>query len=228
MASATSARMSKRQQFSGKPDHRFSCQNVEIEWTLTDADGINYIISQLLLNGASWLAMNQGIQKIQAVVDKNPKMSRVRPLIEKASQTNDVTYLLRAYTEDCDFYKTLNKTLAERVDTSIMGNPIKSLLNLIMFDEDDETPNNDWPLSFVGPIFDDIFSTNHWRYQFKGRTYRGLRISESELGKYVPGKLLFNKAFTSTSKQRAVAERFLNPQNQQQDNKKSRYFHFSF
>jgi hypothetical protein len=214
MASATSVGMSKRQQFSGVPNHRFACQNMEIEWTLTDADGINYIISQLLLNGASWSAMNKGIKQVQAVINKYPNMSPVRPLIEKARQTNDITYLLQAYTMECDFYKTLNKALAERVNTSSMGNPIKSLLNLIIFDEDDEIPNTDWPLSFIGPIFDDMFSTNHCRYQFKGRAYRGVRISESELGKYVVGKLVFNKAFTSTSKQRAVAERFLFSQNQ--------------
>jgi hypothetical protein len=77
-------------------------------------------------------------------------------------------------------------------------------------------------------IFDDIFSSNHSRCQFRGRTYRGARISQSELDKYVVGKLLFNEAFTSTSKKRDVADKFLPLPNQKHDNKKTAIFTFLF
>jgi hypothetical protein len=95
-----------------------------------------------------------------------------------------------------------------------------------MFDESDQTIDNDWPLCFIGPIFDDIFSRNHWRYQFKGQTYRGVKITEGEFQKYIVGKLIFNKAFTSTSKKRQVAENFISSKSK--DQKKNAIFTFNF
>ncbi|CAF5080480.1 unnamed protein product [Rotaria magnacalcarata] len=82
---------------------------------------------------------------------------------------------------ECDFYKVLNKKLAERVTASNMGNPISSILNLFLSNVTNDTQNNDWPLYFVGSIFDDIFSKKHPRYQFHGKRYRGAYISQSEL-----------------------------------------------
>lgn len=204
----------------------FTCSNAETEWTLTDSDGINYIISQLVLNGSCWSSMDNGIRKVQTVANKNPDMASVRPLLEKARQTRDVTYLLRAYTEESAFCYTLNKALAERVNTTNLGNPVRSLVNLLFFNENDQTVDTDWPLCFAGPIFDDIFSRNHPRYRFTGRTYRGIKITDHEFGKYVVGKLIFNKAFTSTSKQRSVAERFSTSNND--NRKKNAVFTFIF
>lgn len=230
MASSSSVRSSQGKKSFRAPSHRFSCQNIEIEWTLTDADGINYIISQLLLNAANWTSINQGIAKLQSILNNHSDMSRVLPLLEKARQTRDVTHLLRAYTIECGFYKALNKKLAERVTASDMSNPISSLLNLFLpHQSSNQTSNNDWPMYFVGPIFDDIFSQNHPRYRFHGYTYRGARISRNELDKYIVGRLVFNKSFTSTSKKRDVAEGFLNLNaNQKPDNKMPAIFIFHF
>ena len=157
-------------------------------------------------------------------------MSAIRPLLDEARRTNDVTPLLQAYTMECGFYKSLNKSLAQRVNTSTMGNPIQSLINLFMFNDEDETPNDDWPMYFVGPIFDDMFSTNRSIYQFTGRTYRGMCISQKDFDRYTVEKLLFNRAFTSTSKLREVAMSFIyqSKSPQQQDNKMPAIFIFSF
>ncbi len=42
-------------------------------------------------------------------------MLPVCQLLEQARKTNDVIYLLRAYTKECSFCYSLNKALAERV-----------------------------------------------------------------------------------------------------------------
>ncbi|CAM2722307.1 unnamed protein product [Rotaria socialis] len=193
MGSSSAAGVSKGQRLSGKPNNRFSCQNMDTEWTLTDPDGINYVVSQLLFNAASWSEMNQSISKLQRELSNYSNTSPVYPLLQQALRAKDVTPLLRAYTIECDFYKVLNKKLAERVTASTMGNPISSILDLFLSNATNDTPSNDWPMYFVGSIFDDIFSKKHPRYQFHGKTYRGARISQSELDRYVVGRLIFNK-----------------------------------
>ncbi|CAM4957850.1 unnamed protein product [Rotaria socialis] len=127
MASSSAGGVSKGQRLSGKPNNRFSCQNMDIEWTLTDSDGINYVVSQLLFNAASWSEMNQSISKLQRELSNYSNISPVYPLLQQALRTKDVTPLLRAYTIKCDFYKVLNKKLAEHVTASNMGNPISSM-----------------------------------------------------------------------------------------------------
>jgi hypothetical protein len=230
MASAVSSTISKRQQKTGVPSKRFVCSDIDIEWTLTDSDGINYIISQLLLKSASWSSIDQSIKELQAIVRKNPSMSEVCPLLNEARQKSDITPLLRAYTLECGFYKSLNKSLAQRVNVSSMGNPIQTLVNLFVSNVKNNTSTDDWPMYFVGPIFSDMFSTNKSRYHFTGRTYRGMRISQNDFDRYAIGKLLFNKAFTSTSKLREVAMRFTDSQvpQQPQDNKMAALFIFTF
>jgi hypothetical protein len=51
-------------------------------------------------------------------------------------------------------------------------------------------------------------------------------MTENEFRKYVVGKLIFNKAFTSTSKERRVAETFISSNTQ--DQKKNAIFTFIF
>ena len=219
MASARDERSSQRLQLSETASSKFSCSNATVEWTLTDFDGINFIVSQLLLNRSSWSGSQNGIKEIQKIANQDAGMAPVRDLLEKARQTGDVKYLLKAYTVECDFYKVLNRKLAERVLETSVRNSIGSLINLFLPNANQNQPKDDWPLCFSGPIFDDIFSSDHQRYNFRGETYRGVCINSNELHKYAVGKLIFNKAFTSTSKDLNFAKRLLNMQRSKKENK---------
>jgi hypothetical protein len=45
--------------------------------------------------------------------------------------------------------------------------------------------------------------------RYRGRTYRGMRLTLEELEHYVDKIYVYNKAITSTSKLRSVAQRFI-------------------
>ncbi|CAF3697986.1 unnamed protein product [Rotaria socialis] len=193
MASSSAGGVSKGQRLSGKPNNRFSCQNMDIEWTLTDSDGINCVVSQLLFNAASWSEMNQSISKLQRELSNYSNISPVYPLLQQALRTKDPNMSLH------------------RIWVILSAQCLSNTTN--------DTSSNDWPMYFVGPIFDDIFSKKLPRYQFHGKTYRGARISQSELDTYVAGRLIFNKGFTSTSKQLDVAKRLIYPPANQKPDK---------
>ncbi|CAF4881299.1 unnamed protein product, partial [Rotaria socialis] len=60
---------------------------MDIEWTLTDSDGINCVVSQLLFNAASWSEMNQSISKLQRELSNYSNISPVYPLLQQALRT---------------------------------------------------------------------------------------------------------------------------------------------
>ena len=105
-----------------------------------------------------------------------------------AIQNNDTAWLVRAYTEETDFYRQLNGNLAD----------LKELTN-----EDARNPG--WSCAFARYIAND--PTLHQK-RWSGKTYRGMHMTDKDIAMYEVGKMLMNKAFLSTSRLRKVAERF--------------------
>ncbi|CAF3976393.1 unnamed protein product [Rotaria sp. Silwood1] len=121
-------------------------------------------------------------------------MNQIHYFIEKAIETKDTSYLLRAYTAEIDFYRKLNFQLAALGEDTWSRHM------------DDQS--NKWARIFAGQIAKDPTLD---KYRWTGRCYRGMRMTAEELHQYNLNSLnrpYSNLAFLSTSKKRHVAERF--------------------
>ncbi|CAF1464526.1 unnamed protein product [Didymodactylos carnosus] len=105
--------------------------------------------------------------------------------LRNAIKEDNPIYLLKAYTAETDFYKRLNRDLAE--DIWLKYGSMKSLERII------EIVYNHSSLN---------------QFVFKGKTYRGMKITKDDLEQYSTGTRLLNKSFLSTSKDRRIADRF--------------------
>ncbi|CAF3744403.1 unnamed protein product [Rotaria sordida] len=110
----------------------------------------------------------------------------IRSFYQKAQATNDPIQLIKAYTAETQYYKILNERLAELHESRESDNwwGHQDLIDIML----------------SHPSLD--------RYTYIRTTYRGMRITQHDFKLYSVGTLLMNKAFLSTSKDRAVAEVF--------------------
>jgi hypothetical protein len=106
----------------------------------------------------------------------------------KAQETNNPIYLLKLYTAETGFYKTLNRIMA--TNEGFLKNA-----ELIM----------PWALYFAGMLCRNSVLE---AYRFQGQTYRGMRIRDQDLRAYQIGGTIINKGFLSTSRNRHIAEIF--------------------
>ncbi|CAF3401145.1 unnamed protein product [Rotaria sp. Silwood2] len=79
---------------------------------------------------------------------------------------------------------------------------------LITTDENHNDETIDWPLYFTSVILKGVASFGSSLKCFIGRTYRGLTIAERDLSLYKVNSIVIQKAFSSSSKLRSVAEKF--------------------
>ncbi|CAF1113312.1 unnamed protein product [Rotaria sordida] len=116
-------------------------------------------------------------------------IDQIYHLLLKAEQTNDIKYLIRAYTAETDFYKVLNTCHAQ-------------LSSRRYTEEERET----WFVKFGKTLHK---SEQLDKYRWMGTTYRGLFVTNKDLDQYKVGDYIVNKAFLSTSKSRQIAEKFI-------------------
>jgi hypothetical protein len=119
----------------------------------------------------------------------------VRYFLEELKRTRDVTYSLRLYTAETDFYRLLNEAIATE-------------LNAMSRFHVKETY---WAMCFAGIVSRDT-ALDHLRWAgdvTTSVTYRGMNITETDLSKYEVGEKIMNRSFLSTSKDRRIAENFL-------------------
>jgi hypothetical protein len=111
-------------------------------------------------------------------------VERIGQFLDAAEKTEDPKYILKAYTVESDFYKKLNKDLA--------------------------TKHFDQGTNFGITYFIEFFYNNpaFGKLSYKGKTYRGMSITQEDLSQYGVGGKVMNKAFLSTSKDQTIAEGF--------------------
>ncbi|CAF4926333.1 unnamed protein product, partial [Rotaria sp. Silwood2] len=132
--------------------------------------------------------MNTAYERITQAIElrDSQDMSQIKYFLDKARETNDASYLLRAYTAETNFYRRLNVRSAQLNATRGHPDP-----NLYL---------KEWCLAYNAQLLKDpTFEKFHWT----GKTYRGMVIALEEYRLYNRvGNGVVNHAFLSTSKVR--------------------------
>ncbi|CAF1597293.1 unnamed protein product [Adineta ricciae] len=178
-----------------------------LEWTLSGFDGV-LKLAQITSNLPK-CSINETVEKIQAAkeLEGGCEMDKVNEELNRASANNSIDSLLRAYTIESDFYKTLNKNLAKCLNPLEIGEFFHVAASVAMGTH--VKLDVDWPLYFVSSIWHYVNTPNRSRNQFIGRTYRGMKITKEDFASYRINSFIIQKTFTSTSKQRLTAESFM-------------------
>jgi hypothetical protein len=120
--------------------------------------------------------------------DESKEGKLLRYFLNEAREKNDPTYLLRIYTIDGIFYRAINGYMASGKSKKVF----KKLCHK-------------WSGYYAGCI---MKNPAFKPYQYEGVTYRGMVIDREAFNRYVPGVVVTNKAFQSSSKVMAVARAF--------------------
>ncbi|CAF1453142.1 unnamed protein product [Adineta steineri] len=111
-------------------------------------------------------------------------------------ETHDPICIIKVYTSTTSFHKYYNEYIAQHgigffdpfsVDIHVDYAIVKSLMKTIGI-----------------IMYDKSFS----KYRYRGKTYRGMLLTEEDLYKYVINSKIMNKSFLSTSKSKEIAEAF--------------------
>jgi len=116
-------------------------------------------------------------------------MEQIRYFLTTAHKTKDLSYLLRAYTAQTDFYHCLNNLHAQ-----------------IPFRKYTDDDRQKWFIQFVATVGS---KEQNARFGWKGVCYRGMLITKDDLARYKVDQWVVNKAFQSTTKNRNVTKRFI-------------------
>lgn len=183
---------------------RFSADSCE--WVMIGTNGLFSLVKVKF--SMPKCTISETIDRVQNTEELTggTAMLRVNKELEATRMTGDIKHFIRAYTMESPFYKELNKKLAKRLD------PVSSseFLDIgLAFRRDMRGElTNDWVPSFTTTVLDAFRSPNASFNFFFGRSYGGMRITKEDLSHYRVNALLFQKTFTSTSKDRSVAEGF--------------------
>jgi len=202
----------------------------ELEWILNDFDANQFCINnQTLLMSANQVTPAMVVDAMEKTDDLKDVTKIVWDLLNKAKKTGDATYLIRAYTAESNFYKILNRRLARQN----LGNPTSMTLedqlqsmmsnfftqfgqaisSIQAFQAGQGIPlqnsmETDWSRLYLQALYRLIMIPNS-TLRYQGHTYRGMRLTLEELQHYIDKTQVCNKAITSTSKSRSVAQSFI-------------------
>jgi hypothetical protein len=139
------------------------------------------------------LDQNKLLHYLMEIYVKNPKgMYEVFTCINLFFKTKDHNLIVKAYTVESDFYRTLNIDLA------------KTIKYQDQFDTEFELKYK--AAGAIAALLS--YSPTFEALSFKGETYRGMLITRKDLDQYKPGSIIMIKSFLSTSKELSVAEKF--------------------
>ncbi len=204
----------------------------EFEWILNEMDAVQFSVrNQSLIMSIGPLTPAMVVDAMEKSGDLKHLPKKVWKLLNMGRKTGDATYLIRAYTAESDFYKILNKKLARQTLGNPMGQSLEDQLQTTMGNiftqfgqaisavqafqagqQMQQTQNNnetDWAKLFLKVMYQLIMTPNS-SVRYEGITYRGMRLTLQELEHYDPDRqYVCNKAITSTSKLRSVAQEFI-------------------
>jgi hypothetical protein len=203
----------------------------ELEWILNDMDANQFCINnQNLLSSATKVTPAMVVDAMEKAGDLKNMTKTIWNLLNSARQTGDATYLIRAYTAESSFYKLLNRrlarqslgnpndiTLEDQIQTIMAGafaqlGQAISTVQAYQAGQQIQLQNSneiDWAKLYLQAIYRLILTPNS-ALRYQGRTYRGMRLTLEQLEQYDKDKMyVCNKAITSTSKLRFVAQNFI-------------------
>ncbi|CAF1213295.1 unnamed protein product [Rotaria sordida] len=129
---------------------------------------------------------------------------KIKEYLSYTIELDDPLGLLDAYTcPKVNFFNLLNRNLAE-LGSDFRFVSTQALINSGYVD-------NEPPQGLGQYIFASII-INHPRfrpYQYAGTTFRGMKITKKDLEEYNSGNIVMTRSFLSTSKNRSIAELFL-------------------
>ncbi|CAF3451342.1 unnamed protein product [Rotaria sp. Silwood1] len=174
---------------------RFVTADHSVEWQKHAAGRAVKIAAHNLAYCKPFENMITAYERITQAIElrDSQDISQIKYFLDKARETNDVSYLLRAYTAETDFYRRLNVRSAQLNATRGHPDP-----NLYL---------KEWSLTYNAQLLKDpTFQKFHWT----GKTYRGMLITKEEYKLYnCVDTGIVNHAFLSTSKVRDVALNFI-------------------
>lgn len=116
---------------------------------------------------------------------------RIRENVRAAIDDDDLNYLIYAYTLETNFYRQLNRDLADK------GLNFRNTDNEVGKYCDDEPPTGVSECLFAAIL---IHHPSFTPLYYGGVTYRGMNITQDDLYDYAPGTRIFSRSFLSTSK----------------------------
>ncbi|CAF2072571.1 unnamed protein product, partial [Rotaria magnacalcarata] len=185
---------------------RFVTTTSHLDWVVShqNTDHVGDLHFWRTHQGCGNGSMADNLKEVGTNMEVNNPVEREQIVwwFRKAYEKNDVTYLIRAYTAETEFYKRLNTGLVSfpmSLKHDPWGGPPIDGCSV-----DQQLPNN-WQMTFTRLVASD---DKLKKYRYTGRTFRGLHLGNNELIHYKVGHEIIHKAFVSTSKIRAVAECF--------------------
>lgn len=201
--------------------------NEKIEWSQSSLDATQFFMeyeSQMSLTG-QWdiIQTVETLQKASELLENRFDLNLVWNLFDQAREKTDVKYLIRALTVESQFYKILNKNLAQRhLKKSAKKDEKHQMQNTMttfnqgfaiaqsLLTEKLHTDNSkiiDWVHRYIGTIHTLIYQP---MFQFNGLIYRGMWVKEENLLYYSKNRIyICNKTLISTSKNYQIAKHFL-------------------
>ncbi|CAF3999081.1 unnamed protein product [Rotaria sp. Silwood1] len=133
----------------------------------------------------------------------NANRITIKSYVEKAIADQTALPLVTAYTEATPFFSHINRDLA-KLGSDFRFESARALLQL--GHRDDEPPKDMGPHILAAIL---IYHPSLQPYYHTGKTFRGMNITSNDLECYVIGKIFMTRSFLSTTKNRQVAELFL-------------------
>ncbi|CAF0942354.1 unnamed protein product [Adineta ricciae] len=131
---------------------------------------------------------------LKEIVANNPKgMLDIIYCFRAYFESKDATHIVKAYTVESDFYRTLNKDLAKMIShRDSIETEVKIKVKI---------PGAIAAVLSCDPALQQL--------SFTGDTFRGMCVTTNDLDQYKPGSIIMTKSFLSTSKNKEVAEGFI-------------------
>ena len=176
----------------------------ELEWVWSNTHTVNGTVegwTATLADKNRYYMANRDVRKAAARILEDFRfrhvsgMDRIKWFFQRAQETDDPVWLVKAYTTNSGFYKAVNEALAQ---------------GRTLFGQCDRENYRESIYAFVGCfIYSPIGHDKLSRYRYRGISYRGMTLCREDFEKhYTVGNEFMIKPLTSTSKIRRVATVF--------------------
>ncbi|CAF1339995.1 unnamed protein product [Didymodactylos carnosus] len=127
---------------------------------------------------------------IEKILVKSEEKQKILKVFDRAEKELDPTYIIKAYTYESDFYRILNTQLSRE-----------------HFNYDSNDEKSQCARNYILTLLMNHPKLNE--YRFTGKTYRGMYMTDHDFNQYKVGIRILYKSFLSTTKEEAVALRFI-------------------
>lgn len=192
--------------------NHFVASSFEVEWvdSYKNAYRLSYEnhehmkrwLTKIPLNKLLNAIITECIDKLEFTDEKYRE--KTKEYLSYAIDLEDPLGLLWAYTcPSANFFNLLNRSLAE-LGSDFRFATTQALINSGYADSE--------PPQDLGQYIFASLLINHPRfrpYQYTGTTFRGMKVTKKDLAEYNIGDIVMTRSFLSTSKNRSIAELFL-------------------